>query len=191
MTPVKFLYFLSVVVVFLSFGCKKDNPGPQLPPVTTMGACTFGCRVNGEVWLPGKKSNGTIDNLEGGLMVRWNLDGSEDSLSYDFLLFGYGNSGDGFQIYSEAISDTGTYSFGYPRGIWPSCSQCDSYGYFTYKGKSYTSGNFKGNFIRFRRFDKKHKIYSGLFSFTAVTSDQRDTIQVIDGRFDIDMYKIN
>jgi len=184
------LFVASVLVAFSGTCCKKDNPGPQLPPISTTGACILGSRVNGEVWLPGKKSNGTIDDLEGGLLVRWNPDGNEDTLSYDVLLFCKGKYGDGFQIYSEAISDTGYYRFGYPGGIWPSCSQCDSDGYFNYRRKRYTSGNFKRNYDRFLRFDKKHKIYSGVFSFTAFSSDYRDTIQVTDLRFDIDMNKI-
>jgi hypothetical protein len=35
--------------------CKKDNQGPskeQLPAITQTGANTFGCYVNGEIFLP-------------------------------------------------------------------------------------------------------------------------------------------
>ncbi|MCU0447511.1 MAG: hypothetical protein MUE85_21650 [Microscillaceae bacterium] len=32
--------------------CKKKNVEPKLPPETQVGANTFGCRVNGQVWVP-------------------------------------------------------------------------------------------------------------------------------------------
>jgi len=47
--------------------CKKKDPPigtnaiAQLPPITTTGANTFGCLVNGEVWLP----KGSFPNFPG------------------------------------------------------------------------------------------------------------------------------
>ncbi len=32
--------------------CKKHNDEPQLPPITTTGAMTFGCKINGKVFVP-------------------------------------------------------------------------------------------------------------------------------------------
>ena len=33
--------------------CKKNNTPPtNLPPATQIGANTFGCKINGEVWVP-------------------------------------------------------------------------------------------------------------------------------------------
>ena len=51
-------YFHSILLlfVFLSFGgCKKhktNNSVDQLPPETETGANTFGCLVNGKVFIP-------------------------------------------------------------------------------------------------------------------------------------------
>jgi hypothetical protein len=38
--------------IFTFSNCKKDKYDPQLPPETTTGAMTFGCRINGEVFVP-------------------------------------------------------------------------------------------------------------------------------------------
>lgn len=48
--------FLLLPVLFL-FGCKKDSltPNDQLPdPYNTEKKNVFGCKLNGEVWLPGR-----------------------------------------------------------------------------------------------------------------------------------------
>jgi hypothetical protein len=56
-----YLIFLALILLSLT-ACKKDKhingtgtPPPQqqqLPPITTEGKNTFGCLVNGNVWLP-------------------------------------------------------------------------------------------------------------------------------------------
>jgi len=37
--------------------CKDDDP--TLPPVTNIGANTFGCRVDNKIYVPGNGSAGT------------------------------------------------------------------------------------------------------------------------------------
>jgi hypothetical protein len=55
-----YLIFLALILLSLT-ACKKDKhingtgtppPQQQLPPITTEGKNTFGCLVNGEIWLP-------------------------------------------------------------------------------------------------------------------------------------------
>lgn len=44
---------LLLSLVMLGATCKKkDDDKPQLPPISQTGEGTFGCLVNGEVWLP-------------------------------------------------------------------------------------------------------------------------------------------
>lgn len=54
------LIFLSPVFL-LNAKCKKDkiNPPAVLPAITQEGKNTFGCKVNGEVWVPYYKCGGT------------------------------------------------------------------------------------------------------------------------------------
>ncbi|MEO7801559.1 MAG: hypothetical protein ABIR81_06155 [Ginsengibacter sp.] len=53
-----------IVLIFCFFlitaSCKKNNTPTdedQLPPATQTGANTFGCLINGKVWLPKGYSN--------------------------------------------------------------------------------------------------------------------------------------
>ncbi len=191
MTPVKFLYFLSVVVVFLSFGCKKENPGPQLPPITTTGACTFGCRVNGEVWLPGKKSNGTLDDIEGGIVERYLNDGTIDTGNFDLLLFANQLNSRVIQLNLSRVNSTGDFFLSQPQLVFPMCTQCESYGYINMDGIAYTSLSIMESKVSLLRYDTLNQIFSGTFSFIGTSQFGKDSIKVTDGRFDIDMNKIN
>ena len=46
------LLALGVITLFTFSQCKKNKEEPQLPPETTTGAMTFGCKVNGKVFVP-------------------------------------------------------------------------------------------------------------------------------------------
>ena len=49
----KILKFLPLVTLLLFSACKKEEPNPDsLPPITQEGKNTFGCYINGEVWVP-------------------------------------------------------------------------------------------------------------------------------------------
>ena len=47
---------LLLVLTLMSTKCEKEKPEPTLPPATQTGANTFGCKVNGKVYIP----NGNI-----------------------------------------------------------------------------------------------------------------------------------
>jgi hypothetical protein len=48
---------LLLLILFFNAKCKKESPAPQLPPETTIGAMTFGCKINGRIFIP-KDGNG-------------------------------------------------------------------------------------------------------------------------------------
>jgi hypothetical protein len=48
----KYIFLLILLASLSSVKCKKTDIGDQLPPITTTGANTFGCKVDGKVWLP-------------------------------------------------------------------------------------------------------------------------------------------
>ena len=54
MKNINFILVAASIVTILTFtGCKKNkSEEPQLPPETTIGAMTFGCKINGKVFLP-------------------------------------------------------------------------------------------------------------------------------------------
>lgn len=46
----KYLFFIATLLVLLS--CEEENSNERtLPPITDTGENTFGCKVNGEVWV--------------------------------------------------------------------------------------------------------------------------------------------
>jgi len=67
-------FFLLVIISIISFQCKKSVQEDQLPPITTIGANTFGCLINGNVWLPGRPAMSIILHSENKLVVSENFD---------------------------------------------------------------------------------------------------------------------
>lgn len=44
--------YLVIISLFLIFSCDDESESRSLPPITDTGENTFGCKVNGEVWIP-------------------------------------------------------------------------------------------------------------------------------------------
>jgi hypothetical protein len=61
-----FSVILIVVTSSLLASCELLNikPKPKLPPITSEGKNTFGCRVNGKVWLPEKSWRGPAFGIQ-------------------------------------------------------------------------------------------------------------------------------
>ncbi len=169
--------------------CKKDDPRPELPPITTTGANTFGCRVNGKIWLPSKRQKGSLLQIEGGIVTRYDSLGPEKNW-YDLLIFADNQNGTGFQIYLSRINSSGNYICNKDFFIYPIDPQPNnSYLYFYQNGKDYTTYPPGYGEVELLRYDTIAKVFSGTFFFTSING--KDTLKVTDGRFDIDQRKIN
>ena len=78
----KQLLLLATSFILISSSCKKnksDNPINQLPPETQTGANTFGCLVDGKVFLPKDPETFDLYSLVNKGVVLW---GSPDEVSY-------------------------------------------------------------------------------------------------------------
>src|ERR1017187_1704281 len=53
------LFLISIAII--NINCKKSKPSDTLPPVTQSGANTFGCKINGVVWVPYSKCEDFTD----------------------------------------------------------------------------------------------------------------------------------
>ena len=144
----------------------------ELPPITQEGRNTFGCLVNGEVWLP-KGYNGTS-----------NLDASYDPTykggALDVSAYRITDHVDQFVSFGVAnISSTGKFEFSKntqsPGAYWD-----DANTFCSYDDKS---NELEGYFI-VTRLDLMQAIVSGTFEFTMVKAGC-DTIKVTEGRFDM------
>ena len=172
-SPLLLLFFS---VTLLSSRCKKQNTEPQLPPETTTGAMTFGCKVNGKVYLPkgGDGFPGIITEypfLGNGPGGGWFLNiATRDqsissnspgvSITTDSLLLIEGNS---YQLQIGKGLAAGEYFLGI----------------FSYKIKNNDNGT-----LIITKHDQIQRILSGRFSFTA-TNNNGQKVNITEGRFDV------
>ena len=183
---------LSLFIFCLAtMACDKDKHGPDLPPITTTGANTFGCRINGKVWVPSKRPKGDLPQIEGGIVTRYDSIGPEKNW-YDLLIFAYREDLTGFQIFLRRINSIGQYQLFFTPSEFPSCVDCsNSYGYYYTSVSDYKSLPIVESSVNLTQYDTINKIFSGNFSFVALNKNGGDSIFVTDGRFDINQFKIN
>ena len=168
------LQILFLFVLLLSHCKKNKTDEPQLPPETTTGENTFGCKINGKVFVP-KDGRG-----KPGLFVQ-------------YINLGNGPGG-GWFLNIPATNWKPTM----PEGI---SIETDSL--LVIEGNSYFFKNKKGfprafydNQISFivldnngkliiTKFDISKRILSGKFSFIATNTTNGDQLNITEGRFDV------
>jgi hypothetical protein len=165
------------------WACRKDDTPFQptdytvLPPATQTGANTFGCLVNGEVWVPrvplftiesaisalvGEK----INRGGGGISMRLKEENRNEYLEISFTesLFQH-------RTY-RTISDTSTFRF-LPR------LRINNF-YYIHSWSDTT------NYFEITKIDTLHNILSGQFNFRLTgQSNPSDVINITNGRFDL------
>ena len=127
-------FFSTLLLLLLLSACSlfdrdRPVPEPQLPPLTNVGANTFGCLVDGELWLPesdnwsyvpvrGMFSNGTL------LTIGHRING-KDSISQGLILkvigvfhpdtfhLGYWERDYPFEASNASFADFGNVFFDY------------------------------------------------------------------------------
>ncbi|TRX72186.1 DUF6252 family protein [Carboxylicivirga sp. M1479] len=169
------LPIMLIGIILMGSGCEEDDKKPELPPITQSGENTFGCLVDGEVWLPKKGmittppfsvSNYQYDDGRW-LIIANNLKQSiyfymcQDSLlkgSTTFLI--------------ESLDNCSTASF---------YDESEE----SRESKKYrTDGDaFNGQLI-ITRFDLEELIIAGTFYFDAI-NDNGNVVKIREGRFDL------
>ena len=150
-------------------GCDEDED--KLPPITMEGRNTFGCLVNGELWLPkgrfgqaGAHAELNISNDTVGIIIYADDNDRPSSIalsiydkptlkiekSYDLSNSAY------YGKYSEYVDDQAYF---YEKVI---------------------IGN-----LQLIKFDIQNRIIAGTFEFKVYNSVCKDTITITEGRFDI------
>lgn len=163
---------------FLFISCEKtpvDPPPPApivcdtcLPDITTSGKRTFGCRINGKVWIP-KPGYFTVEYFNRYLNVS-----ADKNKTGEILSFGIGN----------IPPDTGYFEF-------PSNSLTKSRMWYspsdTIWGDEYEANPMIRGYVHILRFDLEKGIIAGTFASEAYNS-AGDTVHITDGRFDFFRY---
>lgn len=158
-----------VIALLLSVAlpsCKKEDH--VLPAITTEGKNTFGCLVNGELWLPKGRGDGSLP-----IFV--------DMTVNNFLAIYASNRNSRVTI---AIIDTTGIKLNHPYPLTEGRNFIASY--FIVKdgiGCHTNDQDVISGEVTLSRL--QNQVISGTFEFTTHTPDCGDTIKVTEGRFDI------
>ena len=165
-------------IVLLAASCEKDGPldTGKLPPATMSGKNTFGCKINGEVWLPG---GGTI--WDGPIYAKHDMGwvGCDQLFVPASHIFDDGET----SIYQSISINVWCPKLGenimtFNKGAYKDFKGCGEY-YLD------TLSTYKLNITRL---DSVKFIASGTFEFTAINDDFKDTLVITEGRFDVDTH---
>lgn len=177
---------LVIIIFFININCKKEKPSDVLPAITQTGANTFGCKINGVVWVPYFQCapfTGQCSEMQTNF-IHVN---SNSFLPYSFQLAVERSD----KVDNEGSFVIANFSIGQsPSTIWQTGNVFDSlnisctynnqlYVYYGFPGFSQHAGN---NFI-ITKLDTVNKIMSGIFNFKLFIN-YSDSIIVTDGRFD-------
>ena len=175
----KFL-LLAIPLILLNYSCKKktNEDQPQLPPETQTGAMTFGCKVNGKVFVP-RDGNG-----KPGLYVQYvNLGNVPDGgWHLNIPAYNYATKrGVSIETDSLLLVEGKNYEFkrlkGYPLTWYEE----------SVNGSTVIYGKLDANSgsLLIKKHDPSQRIISGTFQFVGTNVSTGETITVTDGRFDI------
>ena len=185
-----FIFGSLLLICLITSNCKKHkttaDPVSQLPPVTQVGANTFGCLVDGQVFVP-KGSLFSSPSLQCAYQY---LDNSSSKGFYFQLSAKHQYSSqniEGVAIGTENLKiNDGEFILG------DSFKENKAFGMYTkYTDvgnlKLYTQDNASGRLV-ITRFDEVNQIVSGTFWFSVVVNPG-DTVKITDGRFDMQFTK--
>ena len=147
-----------------------DDDGQKLPPITMEGNNTFGCLVNGKIFV----SKGRPGNVGTYAEVQY----AQDTIGINIyatnyetdqrFIFSFYDTPDLFEHKRYYFLHAQNYSVFYVT------QSCD-----------YRIDKLIDGWIELNKYDVNRPIISGTFEFTAYNPDCGDTIKVTDGRFDI------
>ena len=174
----------SKVVTVILFGmyvlivsqCRKNNAEPELPPETTNGAGTFGCKVIARNFVP-KSGNG-----QPGLYVKYSRTGVGLNESWNLVItaVNYGSKHTELvQIGTDSLLlETGKkYIFDKKSGF-PFIVYAFDLKPFPYKPE-------KSGELYITKHDKDARILSGRFWFNIYSLADSSIVRVTEGRFDV------
>ncbi len=195
-------YFFLPFLVLL-FGCTKTEtttPQDTLPPITQIGANTAGCVINGTVLVPKNGSQAIGGSPNYGLYQRQGNNFWPNKNDYFGIDISNKKDYSNFSVYvwiKNMSTGNGDYVIGQSNGELHSSgpnnnqmiAEIEMYGVL----KTYYSSNNSG-MIKIIRSDLASglAIFSGTFNCTLYNKDNpSETIQITDGRFDINSLTLN
>jgi hypothetical protein len=160
---------LSLVLLPLLFSsCEKED---VLPPITAVGKNTFGCLVDGAIWIPKGRA------LQGAFLIE--MQHPKDTMVINI----YADDSKTNSGMTISIHDTPTFEIGKSYSL-----QNEKF-YVVYNQRKndrvcYYEKVIDGN-IKLLKFEPDSRVIAGTFEFTVYSQDCSDTVKVTEGRFDI------
>ena len=166
-----------ILTLFTFNQCKKNkNEEAQLPPETQTGAMTFGCKIDGKVFVP-RDGRGKVGlyceyaYLGTGVGGGWFL----NIPAADFVPVSIPNVS--ITTDSLLVVEGVTYRFKNLKGN-PKAFYSDDTG--LYRKMDNDSGS-----LHISKFDQTNRILSGTFSFVGTNASSGVKVTITDGRFDV------
>ncbi|MCW3073456.1 MAG: hypothetical protein JWP69_525 [Flaviaesturariibacter sp.] len=171
----KYIFTATLFLLLTSLSCTKNKVSEaQLPPITQTGANTFGCLVNGKVWLP----EGYISPTP-----NYRLTVDPNFSQGDFLLRVYRVystsplKGENIYFGCDSIKNTGTYILTSTSRFKVGWAQSE------YGIEAIDTSVYKKGYLKITRYDLAAGIFSGEFEFI-MKKQGYDTLRITQGRFD-------
>lgn len=160
-----------LLIPLLASQCAKDDMEPQLPPITMEGKNTFGCRVNGEIWIPeapfslyDSKLDSYYNSDIGGLNIAATREVPESNVFQSVTISG------------EDIFEAGDFEYNNTQYKDFDATFCINFRFLL--------DTTLGDKLKILYLNTENRIISGTFEFTAV-NDECDPVVITDGRFDV------
>lgn len=185
---------LFILIAFLIVECRdsSDDNSPKLPPETQTGANTFGCLVNGRLFYP---RDGTFDIMGANKAVVYSGNNKFDEILVANFKDGKPLNYMYFHIHDLPTKGVGEYVWKESNfnkgidGLMQNYLYVRAFDYTTNTWKWYTSYENSGKTVITKYGGQP--IVSGTFSGKLRTSDGKETIEITNGRFDINTSTID
>ena len=189
------LFTLAISLFFLTACTNDEAKGSacqaNLPAITTTGANTFGCCINGNLLIP-RDGTGTFGVSDDGYSLFGGYPNSTDYYELDIRDYKSEHTGKILihlhQAHANGIGDyiinesNGEHSI---DGLNHTYLHCRVFDAKTNSYQYYRSTENSG-VIKITRYDFQHRIISGTFNCVVTnSSNPNDRIEIKDGRFDI------
>ncbi|WP_187477503.1 hypothetical protein [Amniculibacterium sp. G2-70] len=192
------------IAIAMFISCNRDKTEEivqdQLPPITSYGANTAGCIINGKVLIPKNGSQAIGGSPVYGMNVNAGINFNGPISGNDYWQLEIANkkdtNGAGIILYIKNMSSgVGDYIVDQSNGELymdgPNNNQMIASIRENGITKTYWSSN-NTSTIKITRFDFYNGIYSGVFSAKLYNKDNpSEKIQITDGRFDIKIATLN
>lgn len=170
----------SILLCFLllSNSCSKQKNDDKLPPATQAGANTFGCFIDGQVWIPTGGGAGSGINPTSGGFFR-NVDNS-----INVYIRAYSEH-ESVQIFLKHATNVGVYYLNKNTDIMPGPIFPESYGAYIIDGQdNFVTDSLHTGIVNITYVDIVNGIVSGTFEMHLYRKNTSEIKNITQGRFD-------